>query len=255
MEEFFFTEIFSACYLYYSPSCKSTGELSKQCAEKYKNQDPIVVYTFDQTSGKGQGTNTWESEAGKNIAVTFVFHTRQFPEFNPVLFNKAVSLGVKNALETCLQQNTFIKWPNDIYCQDKKICGLLLESYILENGNRVFSAGIGINVNQLSWNGNFNASSLYAIAKKEFNLMNVLHELIYSISYYINILKISKTLDIHSLFNQSLYRLNQPVTLVLQHNNEELHGILTGVDEAGRISLQTDTGISNFHHGQARLKK
>jgi BirA family biotin operon repressor/biotin-[acetyl-CoA-carboxylase] ligase len=79
--------------------------------------------------------------------------------------------------------NTFIKWPNDIFCNDKKICGILIENSIEESKINNSIIGIGLNVNQTDFKGDFSATSLHLETKNEFDLSEVLNDLI----IYLNI--------------------------------------------------------------------
>ncbi len=100
-----------------------------------------------QTSGKGQRGNSWESEAGQNLLFSTVLYPRFVEARHQFVLSQIVSLAVKEELDT-YTEGISIKWPNDIYWHEKKICGMLIEN-VLE-GNRIGRCipGIGINLNQ-----------------------------------------------------------------------------------------------------------
>ena len=100
-----------------------------------------------QTSGKGQRGNSWESEAGQNLLFSTVLYPRFVEARRQFVLSQIVSLAVKEELDT-YTEGISIKWPNDIYWHEKKICGMLIEN-VLE-GNRIGRCipGIGINLNQ-----------------------------------------------------------------------------------------------------------
>ena len=98
-----------------------------------------------QTSGKGQRGNSWESEAGQNLLFSTVLYPRFVEARRQFVLSQIVSLAVKEELDT-YTEGISIKWPNDIYWHEKKICGMLIEN-VLE-GNRIGRCipGIGINI-------------------------------------------------------------------------------------------------------------
>ena len=100
-----------------------------------------------QTSGKGQRGNSWESEAGQNLLFSTVLYPCFLEARRQFVLSQAVALSVKEELDT-YTEGISIKWPNDIYRHEKKICGMLIEN-VLE-GSRIGRCviGIGLNLNQ-----------------------------------------------------------------------------------------------------------
>ena len=100
-----------------------------------------------QTAGRGQRGNTWESGAGKNLLFTVLLR----PDFLHVAKQFAISqitaLAIVKYLET-KGLSPKIKWPNDIYIGDKKICGILIEHTVAGVNLSASILGIGININQ-----------------------------------------------------------------------------------------------------------
>lgn len=232
--------------------CDSTGTLARECATSSGVAGPLAVYTFHQTKGKGQGNNIWESEPGKNLACTFML---ELPDHaNPIFWNKAITLAVRETLSRLAQTGALIKWPNDIFVENKKISGLLLETYSGAEGKRFLSAGIGINVNQVRWLGNFDATSLALTTGKLIPIIDVLHELAYNIRFYINKIEKNELDAIQAEYNAHLWHLGEQVTLEDPAGNASI-GTLKAVDEAGRIIIQTAGGSEAFHHGTMRIKK
>ena len=100
-----------------------------------------------QTAGRGCGTNSWESERGKNLTFSLRLHPADLPANCQFVVSMANALALKRALDGYVD-GISIKWPNDIYWRDRKICGTLIETTL--KGNRVGECiiGTGINVNQ-----------------------------------------------------------------------------------------------------------
>ncbi len=100
-----------------------------------------------QTAGKGQRGNSWEAEAGRNLLFSFLLYPRFMEARAQFALSQIVSLAVQQELSTYIADVT-VKWPNDIYCGQRKICGMLIENEL--QGRRIDRSvvGIGLNVNQ-----------------------------------------------------------------------------------------------------------
>lgn len=120
--------------------------LQSLCSEQKVEELTVIVADF-QTSGRGQRGNSWESDPGKNL----LFSTVIFPEFlearRQFLISQIISLAIKEELDT-YTSDISIKWPNDIYWKEKKICGMLIENDLMGRNINQSIAGIGININQ-----------------------------------------------------------------------------------------------------------
>ncbi len=113
----------------------------------------FYIWTDYQTAGRGQAGNSWESEEGKNLTFSVLLCPKDIPV--EALFR--LSMLVPLALVRVLRQTTglpaTIKWPNDIYIGDRKVCGILIENLLSspsegEAGGLFSIAGIGLNINQ-----------------------------------------------------------------------------------------------------------
>lgn len=105
-----------------------------------------AVCAAAQTAGRGQRGNVWHSEPGANLLFSLRWLPEALPARNQFTLSEAVALAICEWLET-LGVEARVKWPNDIYAADSKICGILIENAV---GSRLESAiiGIGLNVNQ-----------------------------------------------------------------------------------------------------------
>ena len=142
------------------------------------DQGNVAEYTIVradyQTAGKGQRGNTWESERGKNLLFSFVLYPTFLEARRQFLLSQLTALAVKEALELWTD-DIRIKWPNDIYWKEKKICGLLIENELSAEGIARSIIGIGLNVNQEIFHSNApNPVSLRQITGLEENPMEVL---------------------------------------------------------------------------------
>lgn len=135
----------------------------------------LVVTADEQTAGRGQRGTTWESDYGQNLTFNIGWRpdsSMPWPAANEqFLISEVTALAVLRTIEHALIGTTHtvaIKWPNDIYVGDRKICGMLLEHGL--EGKRIASsiAGIGINVNQRTFHSDApNPVSLYQLLGHE----------------------------------------------------------------------------------------
>ena len=146
----------------YISSTYSTNTLLKELLAKGEwPKGERFLYTAFQTAGRGQAGNGWESEEGKNLLCSILLPPRKDLFYLNVLVSVAVHKLIGIAGLT-------IKWPNDIYWQDKKIAGILIENAILGNEVKYSIAGIGLNVNQTTFLSSApNPVSLKQISGKE----------------------------------------------------------------------------------------
>lgn len=108
---------------------------------------PCMVYARMQTAGRGQRGNHWESEPGKNLCASFLLQPDGVAPGRQFVISEAVALAVTDLLESCGVEAA-VKWPNDIYAGDRKICGILIEHSVMPDRILHTIAGVGINLNQ-----------------------------------------------------------------------------------------------------------
>ena len=101
-----------------------------------------------QTAGHGQATNRWESEDGKNLLFSTLLRPTIISAAEQFVITEFVTLAIINALQDYIRQKITIKWPNDIYVGDKKLCGILIENALCGPTIDTCIVGIGININQ-----------------------------------------------------------------------------------------------------------
>ena len=103
-----------------------TESTNRWMKERGGDEDMVVVADY-QTAGRGCGTNRWESERGKNLLFSMLIHPEAIAATRQFCISMAVSLAVFETLDQYIG-DVSIKWPNDIYWRDGKICGILIEN-------------------------------------------------------------------------------------------------------------------------------
>lgn len=137
-----------------------------------------VVSAHRQTAGRGQRGNSWESEPGANITMSMLLRPEGLHPARQFVISEAVSLAIVEVLQRYLPDyDVRVKWPNDIYVGDRKICGILIENSITSSGINHSIVGMGINVNQHRFVSDApNPVSMAQLTGTEFDLRTLLEE-------------------------------------------------------------------------------
>ncbi|MDD3771274.1 MAG: biotin--[acetyl-CoA-carboxylase] ligase [Weeksellaceae bacterium] len=203
-------------------------ELSKKNAKSW-----TAVWTANQTKGRGYTGNQWVSEPEKNIALSFLIRSGlQYEEL--VFFNQWVCHGVCQYISR-FSENVYVKWPNDVILNDKKICGILIETY-KEKDSLNCIIGVGLNVNQKDFSLYPNASSLINELQKEFNLEKVVSDLLSDLKQSFSQIENKNWEEIFTQYNEKLYGRGE--VSQFKKGKEIFEGIIKGVDEEGRLLVE-----------------
>lgn len=136
--------------------------------------DLTVVEAEYQTGGRGQQGNSWESERGKNLTFSFVCHPTFLEATHQFVLSQAIAVAVYRTLSD-LTDGISIKWPNDIYWNNRKICGILIECNLMGSTIKDCIIGTGININQTEFRSDApNPVSLAQITGFTFNRQHIL---------------------------------------------------------------------------------
>jgi len=173
-----------------------------------------VFFAHHQTAGKGQRSKKWVSEPGINIAMSVILDcsflplTRQFP------LSVMVSLACYDLFSSYAPNETYVKWPNDIYWRDRKAGGILIENLVRGNKWQWAVAGIGINLNQVIFPGSLkNAVSLKQITGTHFDPVIVARQLCECLEARYQQLKKGKDKEMLAAYNSHLYKRGEAVKL------------------------------------------
>jgi BirA family biotin operon repressor/biotin-[acetyl-CoA-carboxylase] ligase len=228
------------------PLVDSTNNYANSQLKENDLSDGTVFLAYDQVGGRGQQQNYWESESGKNLTFSIVV----FPGFLEIrrqfILSEVVTLGIYMALVKYVD-NLRIKWPNDIYADDKKLGGVLIENSIMYSSIKSSVIGIGINVNQTTFLSNApNPVSLKTLTNQQFDCEAVLVEILSGIDCYYSLLREGEEDRIDREFISVLYRLNEKHWF--RDEQEVFEGEIIGVNEIGQLLIRKqDREILAFH--------
>lgn len=141
-----FPETFPVPLIHLEETESTNKYLNELCNRQCVGELTTVTADF-QTSGRGQRGNSWESEAGQNLTFSFVLYPVFLQARKQFLLSQIISLAIKEELEE-YAADISIKWPNDIYWKEKKICGMLIENDLTGTHISRCITGVGININQ-----------------------------------------------------------------------------------------------------------
>ena len=195
--------------------------------------DGLVCLAHHQSAGKGQRGKSWIDEPRQNLMMSLVSEPAPLDISKLFLFSAAVALGVLDLIRSLTSENWSVKWPNDIYWNDRKAAGILIETVVLGKNWLFAVAGVGINLNQENFPADLpHAVSLKQITSVHYDPIQVARDLVPCIQRRIKALKIDpkQILEDYNLF---LYKKNQPIALRVK--TELIIVTLFGVDHHGLL--------------------
>lgn len=229
----------------------STNRYLKNYREE-GDEEMIVAVADYQAAGKGQGTHTWESEKGKNLLFSIKVYPHWIPVRRQFVLSMAGALAVKDALDSYVE-NITLKWPNDVYWNDLKISGTLIENTIDSKGIKSCVFGIGLNVNQLVFHSDApNPVSLAQILGHEVDRDEVLKKILDGFGKYYELLRRADYMDVSGIYHLSLYR--RKGFHPYRDADGEFEGALVEVEDDGHLILHDRQGrIRSYAFGEISI--
>jgi BirA family biotin operon repressor/biotin-[acetyl-CoA-carboxylase] ligase len=225
----------------------STNNFAKKLLKNNEISEITIISADLQEEGKGLHTTTWQSERGKNLLFSIVFPAISLKTDSLWNINLALSVAIAEFLEKHLKTNKiFIKWSNDIYVENDKICGILIENEIKNSLVENLIIGVGINVNQKNFPENIpNPTSMILknSGNDAYNLIEVLDEISsFIISNINNILQneISEIDTLKRYYSEHLLFANE----MREYNfmGQNIMAQILFVDDFGRLFLELENG-------------
>lgn len=209
--------------------------------------DGTVILAEKQFAGRGQSGNSWQSEEGKNLTFSILLNPSFLQVEQQFELNKAISLALNDVLYKYFNGKAHIKWPNDLYIDNKKIGGMLIENII--QGSRIKHAivGIGLNVNQSQFPDNLkNISSFKQELHQDYDLMGILSEICSSVEARYLQLRAGAFEKLDKEYLQKLYLMHQWSLFKFDGRIES--GKILGVSAIGQLLLETTEGQKKFNN-------
>lgn len=219
--------------------------LKKIILEKDISDYTIVTANF-QTEGKGQLGYMWESEDSKNLLCSIYKKDLGIKVEDQFVLSMLVSLSIIRTLEKLNLPKLYIKWPNDIMSDNKKICGILVENMVKQNSIKESVIGIGLNVNQDTFKNLPNATSIKKIKGAVFNIDELLNDLVNNIKKQFSDFSQSNIDLIFRQYEDVLYRMNIPSTFK-NSEGDVFTGFIKGVNNLGRLKVLLEDNLTKSY--------
>lgn len=210
--------------------------------------DRTVVIANYQTQGKGRMGREWVSEKDKDITMSILM--KPGCSVNEVIrYTVSLSLAVLDAIRDFDIDEVFIKWPNDIYYKDKKICGVLTETTIQYDTGIVENLVIGVGLNVNSTPSKFipSATSLFEILGFEIKRTTIINKILGNFER-----NISTSYEVvFDRWKENIGFIGKKV--VVRHGNEEIRCRFVDVSKTGEIIVEDNNTIRKFGFGEVSL--
>ena len=192
----------------------STNNYAMGIVQKGVANSGDAVFALEQTAGRGRRGKSWESRKGENIVLTVISEMQWLPVLSQFHLSVAVAVACHDFLSGYVENDIKIKWPNDIFINDRKAGGILIENVIKGHIWQWAIMGIGLNVNQEEFEtGNLRAISLKQIIGKSFNARSLARELHEDVLVKISELKNGEYNKLLETYNKNLFARNKKVKL------------------------------------------
>jgi len=205
-------------------------------------QPGTCYFAHEQTSGKGQWGKSWATERGMNIMMSIVLVPDFLEPFQQFHLSACVAVATRELLSRYDGTSLRIKWPNDIYWQDRKLGGILIENIIRSQDPSGASwdwavVGIGINVNQTNFADDLkNPISLKQATGKSFDQIEMARELCESIDHFYHKLMNKEVNEVLKTYNELLYKKDELVRF--KQGNRIFSAIIKRVTQTGQLVVQ-----------------
>ena len=213
------------------------------------NNNNLIVRSNEQKKGRGRRGSKWISFPG-NIYCSFAIKTElSLKDF--FIYSMLMSIAIKDSLEHIGMKNIFFKWPNDIYYQDKKISGMILESFNDKNESKFVIIGVGINFTSSPRINNYKTTHVSTYIKN-ININEYFKIFINYFIYYLNKNTNIKRSYFIARYKDSLMFLGKKIS-IKTNNSKILKGIFNDINKDGCLVLQQNGQMTQLYSGQILL--
>jgi len=217
------------------PTVDSTNIYAMQQVHARMTKHGTVYFAHEQTQGKGQRGRSWSSRKAENIILSVVYEPLSINPSSAFLLSSAVALACYRFCKVHTGDEMSIKWPNDLYWRDRKAGGILIENLVRGNQWEFAIAGIGLNINQVSFPAELpNPVSFRQITGKEFQVLQLARELCRHLQESWRLM-IEFPEKIALEYNQALYKRGELVKL--RQDNRIFEARIDRVNANGQLEV------------------
>ncbi|MEM8894582.1 MAG: biotin--[acetyl-CoA-carboxylase] ligase [Bacteroidota bacterium] len=235
--------------IHFVPECQSTNDMAADLLKNESVVEGAMVVTDKQTNGRGQRGNTWESSAGKNLTLSIILKPKFLTPRDHFQLHYITSLAVCTTLLRYFR-DVKIKWPNDLLIKGKKICGILIENNIRGRSIENSIVGIGLNVNQSSFDYAL-ATSFVDLSGQDYSREEILTILLEQIESKYLMLKAGRLEELKKEYLRHLFRIGD--SALYEAAGVQFTGTIQGVDEEGRLIIATANDVRYFEFKEVKF--
>ena len=230
----------------------STNNYAMALIQKEEMLNIKAVFAMDQTHGKGRRGKHWKSVKGENIMLSIPLQMHWLPVSQQFHLSVAIALACYDLVSRYAPGHVFVKWPNDIFINDSKAGGVLIENIIKGTLWQWTVIGIGLNINQDEFdNFNHNATSLKKVTGKTNNVLELADQLYSHILKKIEDLKSGHFLKMLKTYNENLFAKGKYVKL--KKKSIVFDTKIIGVSESGQL-ITKDSFERRFDFDEVEFK-
>lgn len=213
----------------------STNTYAIDLVKKGALCSPTLVIAETQLKGRGQATNQWFSEKGKSLTFSLVLFPQTIKPERQFVLSQLVCLAIHDTLSQ-YTDGVSIKWPNDVYLNAQKCCGVLIENAISGENLAYSVCGVGLNVNNETFSGNYIATSLYKETGQLFDLDDILAQILGQFTAYYQKAEAGEYAALNSLYHKYLYQIG--VISEFADKKGAFRACVVGIDQYGQLLLK-----------------
>ncbi len=214
----------------------------------FSSKNGTVLFSEKQNKGRGRKDRVWVSSKGLNITFSVLLTEKKFFQKNVTLVNLASCLSVASSINKLYQLETDLKWPNDVLINKKKVSGILLESTSRGSSIDKLVIGIGLNVNQTNFQGEYNLepTSLRLEAKQNIDREKLLAEILNILEENLETM-LAKPSYIVSEWRENCSMIGDKIEV--NEDDKKRFGIFEDIDKNGSLILRIGDKLERIQFG------
>lgn len=220
----------------------STNNYIANLVKEGKISHGTVIMADEQTNGRGQRGTIWQTQPGMNLIFSLFVEYSDFSIDQQSSIHHWVALSLWQALKKT-GIHTVIKWPNDILTDNGKLAGILIENTLSDKGVKSSTIGIGLNVNQIDFQG-VKATSVKLETGGAVNVKEIAYTLINDLNQQFGRLIGPDRSLLKTEYEEKLWGINREVSF--QRDEIIETGMILGTDQTGKLEVQTGRGVEYF---------
>ncbi len=228
----------------------STNHVATALLSKTRPRPGTVIYTDFQSQGQGQYGRKWHGSQGQNLYLSCILSPGIAPSQQSVLSIFA-SLAVRDTISELIGNNATIKWPNDVYIGSRKVAGILIQNIMSTSEVHFSVVGIGINVDETNFPEDAPNPTSLRLEGVDCSVREVMHKLIGHLNEWSERAAALPLRTMNRHYQNNMYRFGQISRFISEHG-DPVEGMIKGIDETGRLLLETEQGVQAFHQGHLR---